>query len=132
MDGRTPLHLAFKSEYASLGVVEFLVEKYPEGAQSRSLFEELSLHYAVRHAQASVEVVQFSIETYPNAVNVTETDEMLSVHLACAANASLEVIQLLLDRLDGNEQYHNRLSIADNQGRLPLHFYACTQSKCKG
>jgi ankyrin repeat protein len=126
-DCRIPLHLAFQSEYASLRVVEFLFEKYPERAQSRSLFEELSLHYAVHHAQTSVEVVKFSIETYPNAVNVTDTDGMLSVHIACAANASLEVIQLSLIALMETNSITMDLALLITRG-LPLYFYARSQN----
>ena len=68
------------------------------------------------------------IEAYPNAVNVTDTEGKLPLHTACLRGATFEVIQLLLDRFVGDEQHHNGLSIADNDGCLPIHYYARSQN----
>jgi ankyrin repeat protein len=120
--GRIPLHLACQS---ALEVVKFLVENYPDGVQSIAQSGLLPLHYALqRRVAAPLEVIQVLIEAYPDAVNVTDTDGKLPLHTACTYGPTLEIIQLLLDRFVGDEQHHNGLSIADNRGQLPIHWYA--------
>jgi hypothetical protein len=67
------------------------------------------------------------IEIYPNAVNVTDTEGKLPSHTACLRGATFEVIQLLFDRLVGDEQHHNGLSIADNRPWATSNPLVCTQ-----
>lgn len=117
-----PLHSACEAVSSSVQVVEFLLEKYPEGAQSRNEWGRLPLHCAAR--KASTEVVQFLIEIYSNAVHVTDNHGLLPLHWACSYGASLEVIQLLLAHFDGDERHHSGLNITDNNGLLPIHL--CT------
>jgi hypothetical protein len=68
------------------------------------------------------------IEIYPNAVNVTDTEGKLPSHTACLRGATFAVIQLLFDRLVGDEQHQNGLSISDNRGQLPIHYYARSEN----
>jgi ankyrin repeat protein len=76
----------------------------------------------------SLDVIEMLIEIYPNAVNVTDTEGKLPSHTACLRGATSEVIQLLFDRLVGDEQHQNGLSISDNRGQLPIHYYARSEN----
>ena len=126
--GYFPIHRFCKRQEASLDAVKFLLGKHPEGISARNGRGELPLHcalYTHRYThRASLQLIQYLIEAYPEAVNATDAGGNLPPHAACFAGVSLDVLQLLLDRYTGDEKNHRGLSVTNNNGLLPLHFYA--------
>jgi hypothetical protein len=59
-------------------------------------------------------VIQLLIRKYPKACELKDIYGCLLLHLACAGNASLSVIQLLV------QQWPDALNITDNKNRKPL------------
>lgn len=122
-DGMIPLHDACMKSDSSLEVVEFLIEKHPEGVRSQDVTLRLPLHCAAETG-APLEVVHYLVEEYGDAVTVKDEDGNLPLHKVCSSGASHGVVRMLLDRYNAEECRHSGLSIANDDGRLPLHCYS--------
>jgi len=146
-----PLHVACGNQ-ASVDVVKWLVEIYPDAVQVKSNGGWLPLHYACRF-QASFPVIKYLIKCYPKALEEETDDCWLPIHFACRYQGSTEITELLIRKfpeslkakqLDGwlplhvacrhqaplsiikllVEKYPQAIEVPNRDGLLPLH-YAC-------
>jgi ankyrin repeat protein len=113
-----PLHIACRTG-ASLDVIRFLVEDWPESLRWTSKGGSLPLHMACSN-MADVSVVQYLISVFPKATGVANEYGWLPLHCACAYGASSNVISLLVASNDKSSQIATY-----GQGDYPLHLACC-------
>ena len=105
-DGRLPLHRACWSG-ASLNVLNFLIESYPEGIDHLNKKEETPLDILKKNKYAE------------------ETDDngMLRLHHVCINGYSLHLVHFLI------QAYPESTTVQDNDGNTPLQYLTKTASR---
>lgn len=117
-----PLQKLMSSQGLSLDLIRFFVEQWPESVRAKCSIGRLPLHFAAMYQPANV--LQYLIEQNPDAVSTQDDTGTLPIHYACTYYVVNEKIQLLLDCYQGPESHHGGLSIVNQDGRVPLHYYA--------
>jgi ankyrin repeat protein len=103
--GRTPLHLARK-----LAIVQYLVEKAPDGIRLADRYGSLPLHLA-----DSLSLVQFLVAQDPGTVRAVDHTGCTPLHRMCKYGHSLEIVRFLV------QQDPAIIHITDNNGATPLY-----------
>jgi ankyrin repeat protein len=113
--GHLPLHAA--CEYNNVATVKCLLQLYPESNEANS-YGDCPINYAVwnlknrSNPSDGIEVVQLLMDDNPDALSASGETPL---HIACSADVSLEVAQLLID------VFPESLLRGDNVGYAPLH-----------
>ena len=132
-DGNLPLHLGSKFG-SSLDILELLLRYHPTGTSKRNGDGWLPLHLAATQG-SSAEIIELLKRNLPVATSLSEAinywqidnvrlflktsgAEVHALHQAAAHHGSPELIRALIDA------DHTAASIADDVGRLPLHWAA--------
>ena len=105
-DGRLPLHRACWSG-ASLNVLNFLIESYPEGIDHKNKNEETPLDILKQNKYAERKV----------------DNGMLRLHHVCINGYSLHLIHFLI------QAYPESTTVQDNDGNTPLQYLTKTASR---
>jgi ankyrin repeat protein len=117
--GNFPLHRACGKGAASLEVVQYLVERWPDAVRVTGADERLPLDAACwSRGTVSLEVLQFLVEQYPDSIKTTRPGigNYLPFHAICQnENASLDVVRFVF------EQWPDAIKLKSWGGRLPLH-----------
>ncbi len=88
-------------------------------------FGWLPLHHACCYHAQDYELIEKIVQSCPQAVQKQNKNNLAPIHLACHHNASIKVIEILLEN-DPNKKTLKMKS--KHLGFLPLHF-ACSNSK---
>jgi hypothetical protein len=70
INGNLPLHFAC-ARAASLEVVQYLVEQWPEAVKKTDIYGYLPLHHACQN-KTPLELMQYLVEQWPEAVKTTD------------------------------------------------------------
>jgi ankyrin repeat protein len=125
-DGHLPLHIACRFG-ASLSVIKYLVEQYPESIQIKKDEDAKlrPLHWAC-WGRASMDVIRYLVALEPEAVRAPSRRHLLPLHYACLQFFPLppcmETVEFLVS------MYPEAISTACGDGNLPLH-YACSNGE---
>lgn len=112
--GSGPLHCA--SSKGSLEIVQYILEKWEQALQIKTINGMLPLHFAA--GGRSLAVAQYIVETGgEECLQETTNDGMLPLHFAARAG-KLEIAQFI------SGKWEQALRETTNDGRLPLHYAA--------
>jgi ankyrin repeat protein len=102
----TPLQEA--AEAGKTEVVEFLVERWPEGMQATNRYAQTALHLAAQAGKT--DVVEFLVERWPEGMRAKDRLWNTPLHLAAGAgHGQIEVVRFLLEGWpEGKEVFNKR------------------------
>jgi ankyrin repeat protein len=112
--GFLPLHIACASG-ASLGVIQRLLDAFPDAAKKQDKNGSLPVHIACR-ANASILVIRSLLDAFPDGAQFQDADCRLPLHWACHVGASEPTISALLEPFPEGAQLTEA-----KYGYLPLH-----------
>jgi ankyrin repeat protein len=122
--GTLPLHNICSNKNVTLGMVQLLIDAYPDSLRHESNSGRMPLHslcYNNQHSDVVLDVLKFFLERYPESVRHTARDGMLPIHIA-AMKQSPEFCRILIEAYPGSE----RITI-NNSGFLLFHL-ACSHN----
>jgi len=110
----TPLHILCRYKLVSVPIVQAFVRSCPQAAAVVDANNYLPLHHACEMG-ADAEVIQCLIEAFAHGTKAQTRKHDTALSLACAANASVETVKILLA--------HNpkATSMPNDYGFIPLH-----------
>jgi len=110
-----PLHYACLY-CASVEVIQFLVECWPESLQIGNSSGRLPLHLAC-YGRPPLAVIYYVLDSFPQAAQMQDEYLSLPLHCACTqvSRSQLEVIKRLL------QVWPEAIRVPDQNGFLPLH-----------
>jgi hypothetical protein len=120
VDGVLPLHAAC-GDGASIDVIKFLLEEYPEAAQAKCDKGYLPIfwHLELNTKSPSEQVLLALLEAYPGAAAVVNPQNQLPIHLACKAHGMSEKIFATLLCANPEGAY-----VCDDNGKYPVDYAA--------
>jgi len=83
---------------ASLKLVSFMVESWPDAVREKGTEGNTALHFACS-SRAPLDVVSFLLNRWPGAIGEKTSDEYTPLHFACQSRAQWEVVAILLEKL---------------------------------
>lgn len=115
----------------SSAVVSFLMKCYPDGVKAKDKHGQCPLHVACSGStdRASLQVVYLLTVANPVICSVRDCRGRLPLHYACLTGMPSMMLQLLVDcyqeeKAEQASTRRNGLSVADNIGKIPLHYAA--------
>lgn len=114
--GRLPLHLSLVN-CCSYDVISYLISNYPEAVRIKDPKEDiLPLHYALRERRDDLMAITSELlAAHPESVQIRDSYGDLPIHIASDKEASLELIELLINGFPEGIRQRDRLN------RLPIH-----------
>ncbi len=113
-----------------LGVVNVILNAYPEAAAEKDYVGRLPLHYAASN-NSNLDIVKLIYRTYPEAAKVKDNNGNLPLHYAANRNENPDVVEIILDPEAAAEKVRMLLNVCpeaatekNNDGNLPLHVAA--------
>ncbi len=106
------------------GVIEKLLEAYPDGAKCIDQDGWLPIHCACFYGAVSHAITTL-LEAHPKGSQLKDDEGRLPLHYACLKSASQEVVDILL------ETFARGAMSKDDEGRLPIH-HACSKGAPEG
>lgn len=111
----TALHYAC-SNCASVSVVQFLLDRFPEAARITNRQYQSSLHLACsvrsspldRMGYPQLRIVKFLLECFPTAARLADENGCTPMHVACKVGAPVEVLAALTQSSTGVLQMSTR------------------------
>ncbi len=121
--GHTPLHMICYNKNVTRGMVQLLIDAYPETLRKENNEGWMPLHGICANEKlgnvAAVDILGLFLERCPEAAQHAVGDGRLPIHIAAGQGSkSIELCRMLIDAYPGSER------IATSRGALPLHF-AC-------
>jgi ankyrin repeat protein len=112
--GALPLHLA--SSRADQGIVQYLVDCFPDAVQYRDNEGKFPLDHAFEAANPQDDVVELLIERYPVLLSFLDHDGRLPLHRILQKHRKRynKIVDLVIDYCPGG------LRLQDAQGQTPL------------
>lgn len=118
---------ACKNINTTCGILQCLLEHFPNVSDLPYDDDNSPLHYACKNPNATLEIVKLLVEAFPTSV-CTETEQgLIPLHLLCTNKRmddeiALQILNLLL-RTAPNSVWH-----ADRHGCLPIHYASLDQT----
>ena len=120
--GSTPLHYMCFNKNVSRGMVQLLIDAYPESIDRGDIDGVTPLHMLCLNKledSFAVDILGLLLERCPEAAQRAQGDGgSLPIHVACGLGKSPEFCRMLIEAHPGSER------IANSKGTLPLHI-AC-------
>lgn len=101
------------------GVIEKLLQAYPDGAKCIDQDGWLPIHCACFYGSCS-QAITTLLEAHPKGSQLKDDEGRLPLHYACLKSASQDVVDILL------ETFSRGSMSKDDEGRLPIH-HACSK-----
>ena len=119
--GGLPLHFIFENSSVTLGMVQLLIDAFPDSVRHETNYNELPLHCLsngmIVDEEVAVEILKLLLERCPESVQRTTVEGNLPINFP-AATRSPEFCRILV------EAYPESVTMTDNEGCLPFHL-AC-------
>jgi len=97
MAKHTPLHRLLCSRYNQLDIIQTFIKYSPEVVNMKDTSGALPIHFACFFRTTSLEVVQALISASPDSIKVVDHYGELPLHSACWSDASLNVLNFLIE-----------------------------------
>jgi ankyrin repeat protein len=121
--GKSLLHLACHADLSVKEVRKMLKEEGKSNLHSIDNFGFTPLHYACRFASKNFHLINWLVDNFGDAVQIPDAFNRLPLYLACAGQASKDVIALLV------EKYPQAITVGTKtMGITPLHIACFNQA----
>ena len=111
-------HAACKNEGVTEGIIQCLLEYFPDAASS---YDEMTpLHNACNNKNVTYNIIHLLIEASPDSIRSVSKDGWMPLHNFCinrkvVETTAVEILKLLV------EKYPEAVRHANNTGALPIH-----------
>ena len=116
-------HVACRNEKITEGIIQCLLEYFPDAVNYPDFGGLPPLHYACRNKNVSLGIIRRLVEAAPDSIRCEETKGDLPLHQLCGNKelddtTALEILNLLL------EKHPDSIRHTNNNGYLPIHIAA--------
>jgi ankyrin repeat protein len=121
-------HLACWNERVTGGILQYLLEYFPNAVRHTDVIGRLPLHYICQNKNVTLVMVQLLIDAYPETLRHEDHEAAMPLHLLCRnkdlddEESGLEILKLFIMRCPESVRHAARVGI------LPIHIAAANQS----
>jgi ankyrin repeat protein len=119
---------ACNNERVTEGIIQCLLEYFPDAASASNTYGQTSLHIALCNKHVTLNIVQLLIDAAPNSICSLDNDGRMPLHCLCDSEnvneiIAIEILTLLLEK-------HPKAvgHAAEDNGLLPVHIACALRS----